>query len=229
MIQLDSISKDFRSGDETIHALRDISLSIESAQLAAVVGPSGGGKTTLLNVIGHLTIPTAGVVTIDGEKVGRLSDSAAARYRNANFGYVVQDFALVEQDSVYQNVRIPLIYARRRTTRTRQRVAEALTHFGIESLIDHRVDRLSGGQRQRVALARAIINKPRIILADEPTGSLDAENGRKVLALLRGLTTRGHTVILATHDEHLAEQADTTFTLDNGELQGVRTRSGNVA
>ena len=218
MIELTHINKDFRSGTETVHALRDVTLTIPGSALTAIIGPSGCGKTTLLNIAGQLTQPTSGAVTIDGQLIAHRNEREAAAYRNQTFGYVVQDVALVESDTVLDNARIPLIYAHPRKNGHRRLVLDALDRFGVADLIDHPVKGLSGGHRQRIALARAVVNSPRIILADEPTGALDADNSARVFNHLRHLATDGHTVVIVTHDLELAARCDLTHTLRDGAL-----------
>lgn len=220
MITLEHISKDFRIGDETVHAVRDVSLEVPSSRITAIVGASGGGKTTLLNLIGLLVRPTSGTVTIDGNIVTNNGARQSARYRNETFGYLVQDFALIESDTVFDNVRIPLVYSRRRTRGHRKLVTGALERFGVAELIDHPVKSLSGGQRQRVALARAIVNVPRIVLADEPTGALDHANSVRVFAHLRELADVGHTIVVVTHELELASRCDAIHELRDGTLIG---------
>lgn len=218
MIELTHISKHFRSGVEHVRALHDVSLTLNDAQLTAIIGPSGCGKTTLLNIAGQLIQPTHGTVTIDGEPIAHRNERAAASYRNKTFGYVVQDFALVETDTVFDNARIPLVYARPRRQGHRRLVLDALDQFGVADLIDLPVKGLSGGQRQRVALARAVVNNPRVILADEPTGALDTDNSARVLGHLRSLADDGRTVAIVTHDLDLAAQCDRIYALRDGAL-----------
>lgn len=225
MITIEHVSKDFRIGDSTVHAVRDVSFVIYPSQVTAIVGPSGGGKSTLLNLIGQLVRPTSGAITIDGHDIARSGERQAAHYRNETFGYVVQDFALVESDTVFDNVRIPLVYARRRRRGQRKLVADTLARFDVAELMDHPVKLLSGGQRQRVALARAVVNAPRIILADEPTGALDQANGRCVFEYLRELANANHTVVMVTHDPELANRCDVIHELRDGSL--VANRAGN--
>ena len=225
MIKLDQISKSYRSGEETVHALRGVSMEVKGGTLAAILGPSGCGKTTLLNIIGQLTKPSTGTVAIGGQLIPTMNDRKTAQYRNSTFGYVVQDFALVEQDTVQQNVQIPLVYSRKKVGKRRARVLAALDEFGVANLVDHNVAELSGGQRQRVALARAIVNDPLIILADEPTGSLDAANKMRVFELLQRLAESGRTVVMVTHDLELAEECDVVFGLRDGSLTSTRLSS----
>ncbi|MFC6354584.1 ABC transporter ATP-binding protein [Luethyella okanaganae] len=218
MIVLENVSKEFRVGEETVHAVRDVSLRLHPSRITAIVGPSGGGKSTLLNVIGRLTEPTSGTVSIQGELITSRSERWAARFRNETFGYVVQDFALIETDTVFENVRIPLVYSARRPRGQRRLVTEALMRFGVGDLVDYPVKNLSGGQRQRVALARAIVNSPKVILADEPTGALDQANGVRVFEHLREIADAGHLVVIVTHDLELAEQCDAIHELRDGRL-----------
>ncbi|MFT4230194.1 MAG: ABC transporter ATP-binding protein [Microbacterium sp.] len=229
MITLEHLSKDFPVADQTVHAVRDVSLGIPASQVTAIVGPSGGGKSTLLSLIGQLARPSSGTVTVDGVEVTHASARQAARYRNETFGYLVQDFALIEPDTVLDNVRIPLVYSRRHTRGQRALVADALDRFGVAELIDHPVKILSGGQRQRVALARAIVNGPRIILADEPTGALDQANSARVFDHLRELATAGHTVVMVTHDLDLAARCDTVHELRDGTLTTTHDRQARAA
>lgn len=219
MIRVLGVSKKYRTGEETVHALREVSVSIRTGELAAILGPSGCGKTTLLNVIGQIVCPDEGSVKIFDTELAFGNDRDAARFRNETFGYLVQDFALVEQDTVFQNVRIPLIYSKRKIHSHRQRVLSALEEFEMGSMVDYLVSDLSGGQRQRVALARAIVNEPKIILADEPTGSLDLANKQKVFAYLQGLAHAGRTVVIVTHDLELAQKCDVVYTLRDGALE----------
>lgn len=224
MIKLVNVCREFRVGTSIVQALKNVSLELPAGQITAVVGPSGGGKSTLLNLIGHLLRPTSGTITIDGKYAPRGARNAA-RFRNETFGYLAQDFALIESDTVFDNVRVPLIYStKRRRVPQRQAVAAALDKFGIGDLINHPVRLLSGGQRQRVALARAIINSAQIILADEPTGALDQENSALVFEHLRALATAGHTVLLVTHDLDLADLCDTIYELRDGAMTGPTIR-----
>lgn len=218
MIDLEGISKGFRVGDETVHAVRDVTMRIHPDRVTAIVGPSGGGKSTLLNIIGQLVHPTTGTVSVDGQAIAHQRERQAARYRNETFGYVVQDFALVETDTVFENVRIPLVYARPHKKGHRRLVVDALGRFGVAELVDHPVKHLSGGQRQRVALARAIVNTPRVILADEPTGALDQTNSARVFDHLRQLADAGHVVVIVTHDLELAARCDNVHELRDGRL-----------
>ncbi len=229
MITLENVSKEFHVGGDTVHAVRDVSIDIRAAQITAIVGPSGGGKSTLLNLIGQLVRPTAGTVIIDGDTITAVGARHAAHYRNQTFGYLVQDFALVESDTVFENVRIPLVYARPRPRGQRNLVTASLARFGVAELIDHPVKTLSGGQRQRVALARAIVNTPRIILADEPTGALDHSNSARVFEHLSELADAGHTVVMVTHDLELATRCDTIHELRDGTLVTDRSTPQTTA
>lgn len=225
MIKLENVSKEFRVGTEVVQAIRNVCLEVHAGQITAVVGPSGGGKTTLLNLIGHLLRPTSGRITIDGVSVPK-GVREAARFRNETFGYLVQDFALVETDTAFDNVRIPLVYSRQRRRGQRQQVMAALERFGIADVIDHPVRLLSGGQRQRVALARAVVSSARIVLADEPTGALDQANGLIVFDYLQLLAQAGHTIVLVTHDLALAQQCDVIYELRDGTLSQYLDQEG---
>lgn len=218
MIELENVSKHFQVGAETVRAVDGVSLTVEAGQIVAIVGPSGCGKTTLLNMIGQLVRPTSGKVRIEHEDVAHLGERDAARLRNTTFGYVVQDFALVESDTVFDNVRIPLVYSPTRRRGQRSLVTAALDSFGVDHLIDYPVAKLSGGQRQRVALARAIVNNPKIILADEPTGALDAENTDHVFDYIQRSARAGRSVVMVTHDAELASRCDQIHHIRDGRL-----------
>ena len=198
-------------------ALDSVDLDVEAGRITAIMGPSGCGKSTLLNLIGALDRPTAGEIVMDGSRVDRLSESAAARFRRAKVGFVFQFFHLLEDLTVRENVAVPAILAGRPRAEADARADEMLAQLGLADHARKFPATLSGGERQRLAIARAIINDPAVLLADEPTGALDRRNGEAALAILEDLNRRGQTILLVTHDEHLAAQvAHRTIRLVDG-------------
>jgi putative ABC transport system ATP-binding protein len=204
LIQLRGVTK--RYTDSGPPALDRIDLDIEPGRISAIMGPSGCGKSTLLNLIGGLDRPTSGSVTVDGVRVDRMSEAASATFRRAKVGFVFQFFHLLDDLTVADNIALPALLAGRRTIEVRDAVEEVLGQLGLAERARTLPATLSGGERQRVALARAIINRPTVLLADEPTGALDRRNGEIALALIDDLNRRGQTVLLVTHDEALAER-----------------------
>jgi len=204
LIQLRGVTK--RYGDMTQPALDRIDLDIEPGRITAIMGPSGGGKSTLLNLVGGLDRPTQGEIVVDGVRVDRLSEAAAARFRRAKVGFVFQFFHLLEDLSVADNVAVAALLAGRSRAETHERVGELLGQLGLADKARLFPTTLSGGERQRLAIARAIVNAPAVLLADEPTGALDRRNGESALALLEDLNRRGQTILLVTHDEGLAQR-----------------------
>ncbi len=210
--------KVYLSGENKTYAVRDISLNISNGESVAITGPSGCGKTTLINMIGLVIKPTQGKLLINSVDSADLSHKQRAEHRNRVFGYIVQDYALIEDFTAYQNVEIPLLYSRERIKRKEQkrRVLEALNQVGLAEKAFTKAKNLSGGERQRVAIARAIVNSPHIILADEPTGSLDSKNAEEVIQLLKKLVSEGKTLIMVTHDQVLAEQCSRQIRIVDG-------------
>lgn len=221
IIQLQSICKTYNNGKSNAFlALQNIDISFETGKMYAVCGTSGAGKTTLLNIIGLADIATSGQYFLDGKNVESASDAKQAELRNRYFGYVLQDYALLEAETVYENVSIPLIFSKKKSKSFQSLVRAALEAVGMENHIKTQVSKLSGGQKQRVAIARAIVNKPKIILADEPTGALDSKTGEQITACFRKLCTeKGITVIMVTHDKQVAECCDSIFQISDGKLQ----------
>lgn len=219
LIQVSNVFKEYRRGHEVITVLHDVSLSIRAGELLAIVGPSGSGKTTLTHVIGGLVTPDSGAVIVDGHELKSRSDKALSRYRNTKVGFVFQNFSLIGHYTAMENVAIPLIVAKV-VSKERRRLAEQyLTLVGLENRINQRADELSGGERQRVSIARALVNKPEIIIADEPTGSLDSVRGNEIITILEMLSrAHGITVLVVTHDEALALRADRIVRLRDGRI-----------
>ena len=216
-IDLIDIRKDYGFGERCTRALRGINMSIEEGSYTAIMGPSGSGKSTLLNIIGGMDRMTSGSYRFQGEEIGSLSAAMLERFRNQNIAFVFQSFALMNRYTVYENVEMPLLA--RRIKNRKERVMTALCSVGIEALAEKKASRLSGGEQQRTALARAIAMDAPILLADEPTGALDRENGDVVMNILDEIHGKGKTVIVITHDEHIAARAKRVVRIFNGEIQ----------
>jgi putative ABC transport system ATP-binding protein len=194
-------------GSETVHALREVSLEISRGEYVAIMGPSGSGKSTLMNLIGCLDTPTAGEYELNGVQVSAMDDNQLAEIRNKEIGFVFQTFNLLARSDALRNVELPLIYSGVPSDERRRIALEALGNVGLTDRIHHKPNELSGGQRQRVAVARALVNKPSIILADEPTGNLDSKTGAEIMALFQQLSKQGNTIIVVTHEEDVAKHA----------------------
>ena len=218
MIELKSVTKVFQTKDIETRALDDICLKINSSEFVSIMGPSGCGKSTLLNLIGLLDQPTAGTILIHDTDVSGMSDREAARFRNKSLGFVFQNFHLVPSLNVMDNVELPLLYGRVAAVERKERVKEVLNMVGLSHRMKHFPSQLSGGQCQRVAIARAIVGHPEIILADEPTGNLDSRMGEEIMDILLELNELGVTVVMVTHDEHIASKTGRIVRLLDGKL-----------
>lgn len=219
MIQLQKVSRTYVLGGEAIHALDGVDLEIRDGSFTAIMGPSGSGKTTFLNLIGGLDQPDKGKVLVDGQDLARMKDGALSIYRNREVGFVFQAFHLQPFLTAEENVTLPLIFAKVSAGKRRQQARDMLALVGLADRARHRPDELSAGQRQRVSIARAMVNNPRIILADEPTGNLDSKNGRMIVELLRQLAKkRGATIVMVTHDPGMAKLADRVITIHDGRI-----------
>lgn len=218
VIELRGIRREYEVGGRPVHALRGIDLDIGRGEYVSVMGPSGSGKSTLLHILGCLDRPSAGSFVLEGEDVGALPDDALARIRQARIGFVFQAFHLVPRLSAAGNVELPMVFAGVPRAERAERVSRALRAVGLEGRADHRPDQLSGGERQRVAIARSVVMGPSILLADEPTGNLDAASGKEVLALLEGMNAGGLTLIVVTHDPALGERARRRIRLRDGAI-----------
>lgn len=223
VIQLKGIVKDFKLGDETVHALNGINLEIGQGEYISIMGPSGSGKSTLLNLIALLDRPSNGEYLLNDRNITDLEDDDLARIRRENFGFVFQFFHLIPRLTAAENIEIPLILAGMEPAQRKEKVALALQSFGIEERADHRPDQLSGGQMQRVAIARATILQPTVILADEPTGNLDQATGKQVIDLIEQLNQQGVTLIIVTHDINIGERAARQIQIIDGIITSDKT------
>ncbi len=219
VIDIENITKDYVMGEETVRALRGVSLQIRRNEYLAVMGPSGSGKSTLMNMLGCLDTPTSGRYEFNGRNVAEMDDDELAAIRNREIGFVFQTFNLLPRATSLRNVELPLIYAGMDPESREERATQALTDVGLGDRIQHKPNELSGGQRQRVAIARALVNNPSIILADEPTGNLDSKTGEEIMVLLEDLYQRGHTIILVTHERDVAAHARRTIHLRDGVVE----------
>lgn len=218
MIRVEGLWRTYEMGDQALHALRDVSETIDDGAYVALMGPSGSGKSTLLNLLGCLDSPTRGRYWLDGEDVAGLDEAALAQIRLHRIGFIFQSFHLVPRLSAVQNVELPMIFAGLDPAERRERAEASLSAVGLSDRLRHRPNELSGGQKQRVAIARATVMDPGLLLADEPTGNLDSRSGRQVLDLLAELNAGGHTVVVVTHDPAVARRADRVLVLRDGEV-----------
>ncbi|MFZ9870166.1 MAG: ABC transporter ATP-binding protein [Candidatus Kapaibacteriota bacterium] len=219
IIQIENIAKVYEMGEEQVHALRDVSLTINGNEYIALMGPSGSGKSTLMNMLGCLDTPSSGSYLFKGENVSEMSDDDLAEIRNREIGFVFQTFNLLPRASALQNVELPLVYSGMSKRDRLDRAADALHRVGLDNRMDHRPNELSGGQRQRVAIARALVTDPAIILADEPTGNLDSRTGQDIMGLFDELWKAGNTIILVTHEEDIARHAHRIVRLRDGKVE----------
>ncbi len=223
VIDIQNITKDYVMGQETVRALRGVSLQIHRNEYIAIMGPSGSGKSTLMNMLGCLDTPTSGHYEFNGKNVAEMNDDELAAIRNREIGFVFQTFNLLPRSTSLRNVELPLIYAGIDPETRGKRATQVLADVGLGDRIHHKPNELSGGQRQRVAVARALVNKPSIILADEPTGNLDSKTGEEIMALFEDLYQRGNTIILVTHERDIAAHARRTVRLRDGLIESDET------
>jgi putative ABC transport system ATP-binding protein len=222
------LQRDYDMGGEVVHALRGVDLVIRKNEFVAVMGPSGSGKSTLMNLIGCLDSPTSGEYWLNGHRVSELGDDELARIRNKEIGFVFQTFNLLPRATALHNVELPLVYAGLGSRERRELATEALTRVGLSDRMQHRPNELSGGQRQRVAIARALVNRPSILLADEPTGNLDSATSEEILGLFQGLYRDGQTIVLVTHESDIAAHARRQVHLKDGRVESDFATEGRV-
>jgi len=216
VIEIRNIIRDFKLGQEIVHVLKGIDLDIKRGEYVAIMGPSGSGKSTLMNLLGCLDTPTSGSYNLNGNDVSQMTDDELADIRNTEIGFVFQTFNLLPRTTALENVALPMIYAGAAKKQRQVRATEVLTDVGLSDRMDHKPNQLSGGQRQRVAVGRALINKPSIILADEPTGNLDSKTGMEIMGLFDDIHKAGNTVIMVTHEEEVAAHAKRVIRLLDG-------------
>ncbi len=219
LIQIRDLHRHYQVGDQEVRALNGVDLSIEPNEYVAIMGPSGSGKSTLMNILGCLDTPTQGSYLLKGQEIAKMSDDELARIRNQEIGFVFQTFNLLARADALQNVELPLVYAGIRHEERRKRAKEALELVGLGDRMKHKPNELSGGQRQRVAIARALVNRPAIILADEPTGNLDSRTGEEIMVAFERIWTQGNTVILVTHEADIAEHARRVVRMRDGKVE----------
>jgi putative ABC transport system ATP-binding protein len=217
--EVSALWRSYRLGENEVHALRGVDLAIEAGEYVAIVGPSGSGKSTLLNVLGCLDRPTSGTYRLGGRDVSDLSDDELSRVRSERLGFVFQNYNLIPQLDVLENVEVPLFYAGRPEREAREKATALATELGLGHRLRHRPTELSGGQQQRVAIARALANDPLVLLADEPTGNLDSKTGEEILGLLDRLHGEGKTLVVVTHDPHVAARADRVVAMRDGVVE----------
>jgi putative ABC transport system ATP-binding protein len=218
LIEFRDVCKYYEMGDSVVHAADHITMQIERGEFVAIVGQSGSGKSTCMNIIGCLDVPTSGTYLLDGRDVGRMSRNELAAVRNRMLGFIFQQYNLLPRLNLLENVEVPLLYAGVPRAERRARAREALEQVGLGDKLKHKPNQLSGGQQQRVSIARALVGHPAVILADEPTGALDRRTGREVLALLQQVHAQGNTVVLITHDNSIAQEAQRIIRLEDGQV-----------
>lgn len=229
LIELRHINKNFMMGEEEIHALNDVNLTIKEGEFTSIVGASGSGKSTMMNIIGLLDLPTSGQYLLDGTDVTNMNDDALSHYRNQKIGFVFQSFNLLPKASALKNVEMPMQYASAYNKNltdelVRKMALETLDKVGLGSRVHHLPNELSGGQRQRVAIARALVNNPKILLADEPTGALDSKTSEEILNLFEDLNRQGVTVVIVTHDNNVANRCHRILRMTDGKIVEEKTQ-----
>jgi len=228
VIRLHNIVKDYQVGNQAVHALKSISVNIDKGEYVAIMGASGSGKSTLMNIIGCLDTPTSGKYDLNEKDVSKLDDDRLAAIRNTEIGFVFQTFNLLPQYTALENVMLPLIYAGVAKPKRLELATQKLISVGLEKRMEHKPNELSGGQRQRVAVARALINKPSILLADEPTGNLDSKTSEEIMRLFAEIHSHGNTIILVTHEEDIALHAHRILRIKDGEIETDDVNSSPV-
>lgn len=224
LIKITNIKRDFQLGNETVYVLKGIDLEINKGEYVALMGPSGSGKSTLMNLLGCLDTPTSGTYILNEKDVSKMHDDELAEIRNKEIGFVFQTFNLLPRTSALDNVALPMVYAGYSKSDRKIRATEVLAQVNLADRMDHQPNQLSGGQRQRVAIARAMVNKPSIILADEPTGNLDSKTSEEIMKLFDDIHKNGNTVILVTHEEEIAAYAHRVIRLRDGLVESDTTK-----
>ncbi|MDD3223880.1 MAG: ABC transporter ATP-binding protein [Clostridium sp.] len=219
MIEIKNVSKSYKMGKEIVTALKDINLKINDGEFLSIVGPSGSGKSTLMHLVGGLDTPTSGEIYVNDKAISKLKDKEMSKYRNQTIGFVFQAFNLENTQTALENVMMPLIFAGMSVKERKEKAKKALEMVGLKDKIKHRPNEMSGGQRQRVSIARALVNDPKIIFADEPTGNLDSKNGELIMNLLTDLNSKGYTIIMVTHNMEEAKKSKKIVRIKDGQLQ----------
>jgi putative ABC transport system ATP-binding protein len=219
LIKISQIKRDFALGNEIVYVLKGIDLEINKGEYVALMGPSGSGKSTLMNLLGCLDTPTSGTYVLNGKDVSQMQDDELADIRNKEIGFIFQTFNLLPRTTALDNVALPMIYAGHSKSERTTRATEVLKQVNLADRMDHQPNQLSGGQRQRVAIARALVNKPSIILADEPTGNLDSKTSEEIMALLEEIHKNGNTIIVVTHEEDIAAHAKRIIRMRDGMIE----------
>ncbi len=218
ILSMTGITKDYVLGEEVAHVLKGIDLTVRKGEFLAILGPSGSGKSTLMNIIGCLDVPTEGTYFLNDKSVADEGETSLARIRNKEIGFIFQSFQLLQKQTVFENVELPLVYANMPEKERKERVLQLLEKVQLENKMQHFPNQLSGGQQQRVAIARAIANEPAILLADEPTGALDQKTGAQVMKVFHDLNAEGRTIIMITHDAHIAAHAERIVRITDGNI-----------
>ena len=218
MISVKNLKKTYLLGGEEVHALDDVSLSIKEHEFVAIIGQSGSGKSTFMNMLGCLDRPDSGEITLDGTDILKCKEKELSVIRNKKIGFIFQQFHLLPKLSTLENVELPLIYQGMPTKKRREKAVKALKAVGLEKRMNHKPNQLSGGQQQRVAIARALVGEPSLILADEPTGNLDSRSGKEIMMLLHNLYEEGNTIVLITHDNNVAMEAPRQVQISDGKI-----------
>lgn len=218
LLEMTDIVKSYTTGGEEQIVLNHINFSVEKGEFVAILGPSGSGKSTMMNIIGCLDVPNSGEYILNGQEIAALEQNELARIRNKEIGFIFQSFQLLNRSTILENVELPLIYSKVSEKERKKRAAELLERMGLENKLDFYPNQLSGGQQQRVAISRAIVTQPSILLADEPTGALDQKTGKQVMELFQELNNEGRTIIMITHDKHIATYANRIVKILDGVL-----------
>ncbi len=218
LIQVNNLSRHYQMGTETVKALDGVSLEINQGEFVAIVGPSGSGKSTLMYLIGGMDRPTGGQITVGPDEITAMDDNDLAKFRQRTVGFVFQSFNLITSMTASKNVEFPMVFAGSKPADRRQRAVDLLSSVGLGDRVDHKPTELSGGQQQRVAIARALVNKPKIILADEPTGNLDSKSGLEVIEILKELNANGSTIVMVTHDQSLLSLVTRFIRIMDGQI-----------